>query len=268
MRTSLPRRLSTAAAVLAAGLIGLAATPARAQQPGFATANVQVLNAWNMDDPLSGNNPTKGDQTVVTFNYFGTWDYGDVNFFVDFNRARGHFEERFPGDPNAGEDSRVYGEIAPRFALGKMVGLKAPVLGIFRDLGPAFELNQGNNFYAYLAGIGGDFALPRPYVAGVNVYYRYDKFVRHGWQATFYWGVPFKVGPVPFALAGFADFAEGEDTDGSSGLDLMTQPQLLVDVGSFAGKPGRLWAGAEWWVHRNPVRDTQALQAMLQWTLR
>jgi nucleoside-specific outer membrane channel protein Tsx len=266
MRTIVPRRISFAVALAAALTTGLA-TSARADQPGFATANVQVLQAWNMNDPLSGNNPTSGDQTVVTFNYYGTWDYGDLLMFADLNRARGHFEPRFPGDPNAGEDARVYGEVQPRFGVGKILGLQGPI-GIFRDLGPAFELNQGNDFYAYLAGVGGDLALPRPYVTGVNLYYRYDKFVRHGWQATLYWGVPFEVGPVPFALAGFADFAEGEDVDGSSGLDLMAQPQLLVDVGSLAGKPGRYWAGAEWWVHRNPVRDTQALQAMVQWTLR
>lgn len=262
MRTSLLRRLSTAALFAAAALI---AAPAQADQPGFATANVQVLNAWNMNDPLTGNNPSKGDQTVVTFNYFGTWDLGDLNFFVDMNRARGHFVERFPGDPNAGEDSRLYGEIAPRIGLGKAFGVKVPG---FRDIGPAFELNQGNNFYAYLAGIGGDLALPFPYVLGANLYYRYDKFVGHGWQATAYWGIPIKVGPVSLAFKGFADFAEAQDVDGSSGLDLMTQPQLLLDIGAFAGKPGRLWAGTEWWIHRHPVRDTQALQAMVEWTLR
>jgi nucleoside-specific outer membrane channel protein Tsx len=258
MRTTLPRRLSTAAALLAAGFVGLAATPARGDQPGFATANVQVLNAWNMEDPATGNDPSKGDQTVVTFNYFGTWDLGDLNFFVDLNRARGHF-----GD---GSDAKAYGEIAPRLGLGKAFGLKVPG---FRDLGPAFELNHGGNFYAYLAGIGGDFALPGPYVAGLNVYYRYDKFVKNTWQATAYWGIPFKVGPVGMAFKGFADFTKGENFAGTeSGLDLMTQPELLVDVGAFFGKPNRFWAGTEYWLHAHPQKDTQALQAMLEWTLR
>ena len=72
---------------------------------------------------------------------------------------------------------------------------------------------------------------------------------------------------MPFALAGFADLSS---TRGSKlrRLDLVTQPQLLVDVRSFAGRPGRFWAGTEWNVHLNPVKDAQALQAMLQWTLR
>lgn len=258
MRSSLLRRLSTAAALLAAGFVGLAATAARADQPGFATANIQVLNAWNMNDPATGNDPSKGDQTVITFNYFGTWDLGDVNFFADFNRARGHF-----GD---GSDAKVYGEIAPRLGLGKAFGLRVPG---FRDLGPAFELNHGGNFYAYLAGVGGDFALPQPYVAGLNVYYRYDKFVKNTWQATAYWGIPFQVGPVGFAFKGFADFTEGENFAGTdTGLDLMTQPELLVDVGALFGKPRRFWVGTEYWLHVHPEKDVQALQAMVEWTLR
>jgi nucleoside-specific outer membrane channel protein Tsx len=256
MRTIALRRISFAFALAGA----LAVAPAaRADQPGFATANVQVLQAWNMNDVA--NDPTNGDQTVVTFNYFGTWAYGDLNFFADLNRARGHFA--------AGDDARAYAEIAPRLGIGKVLGLETPVLGIFRDLGPAFELNHGGNFYAYLAGIGGDFALPSPYIAGLNVYYRYDKFVKNTWQATAYWGVPFKVGPVGFAFKGFADFTKGENFAGTeSGLDLMTQPQLLVDVGGLFGKPNRLWAGTEYWLHVHPERDTQALQAMLEWTLR
>jgi nucleoside-specific outer membrane channel protein Tsx len=254
MRTSILRRFSTAALVSAA----LVTLPARADQPGFATANIQVLNAWNMIDPATGNNPTKGDQTVVTFNYFSTWDLGDVNVFVDFNRARGHFE-------GATDDARVYGEIAPRIGLGKAFGVKVPG---FRDLGPAFELNHGGSFYAYLAGIGGDFALPQPYVLGLNLYYRYDKFVGDTYQATTFWGIPFAVGPARFAFKGFADFTEGKDFAGKKGLDLMTQPELLLDVGAFFGKPGKLWAGTEYWLHKHPVRDVQALQAMVEWTIR
>ena len=247
MRTTL-LRLAAAALVVSAG------GGARADQPGFATANVQVLQAWNMDDV--NNNPASGDQTVVTFNYFGTWDYGDLNFFADFNRARG---------PKDG-DAWAYGEVAPRLMVGKLFGLQIP--GIV-DFGPAFELNHGGNFYAYLAGLGGNLALPAPYVLGLNVYYRYDKFVKNTAQATVFWGAPFQVGPAGFAFKGFADFTKGENFAGTeSGLDLMTQPQLLVDVGGFFGKPNRYWLGTEYWLHLHPERDTHAVQAMLEWTLR
>ena len=261
MRTSILSRLAAAVVALSAG------TAAHAQ--GFATANVQILQAWNMNDPLLGNNPSNGDQTVVTFNYFGTHAFGDLLMFVDLNRARGHFDPRFPGDPAAGGDSHVYGEVQPRFGINKILGREGPI-AIFKDFGPAFELNQGENFYAYLGGVGGDFNLPGPYVAGLNLYYRYDKFVKDTWQATAYWGVPVDLGFTTLSLQGFADFS-GFKTDapgGDDGLDIVTQPQLVFDVLKHMGKPGLLWAGAEWYVHVNPNRDMQALQAMLQWTLR
>jgi nucleoside-specific outer membrane channel protein Tsx len=224
MRTSLLRRISTVALFAAALSVSL---PARAED-GFSTGNLQVLQAWNMNDPATGNTPSKGDQTVVTFNYFTTHALGDLNFFVDFSRAQGHFD--------SGIDAFAYGEINPRFMLGKMLGKQLPLV-IFKDLGPAFELNHGNNFYAYLGGIGGDFNLPGPYLAGLNLYYRYDKFVGDTAQATFYWGVPFALGPAKFAFKGFMDITQGKNFlgDNSRGLDLMTQPELLLDVGSFFG---------------------------------
>jgi nucleoside-specific outer membrane channel protein Tsx len=255
MRTSL-LRLTLAAS--------LAATTLTARADGFSTANVQLLQAFDLRDPVNGQISPEGDITTLTFNYFTTWNYGDLNMFVDFSRARGHFGSA-DGTVNDG-DAKIYGEVQPRVGLGKVFGLKVPG---FRDFGPAGELNAGNNFYAYLAGVGGDFALPGPYLAGLNVYYRYDKFVGDGWQATVYWGVPFKVGPVPFKLAGFADFAKALDANGDTDLDLVTQPQLLVDVGSLLlKKSDRLWVGTEYYVHLNPAKDTQSVQAMVQWTLR
>jgi nucleoside-specific outer membrane channel protein Tsx len=257
MRTSTLSRL-------AAALVAICAATA-AHADGFATANVQVLQAWNMDDQPT-TVPTNGDQTVVTFNYFGTHRFGDLLFFLDVNRAHGHFLD---GAGNNAGDSKVYGELQPRFGINKILGRQGPI-AIFKDFGPAFELNQGENFYAYLGGVGGDFNLPGPYVAGLNVYYRYDKFVKDTWQATAYWGIPVDLGFTTMSLQGFADFSgfKSDFAGVKDGLDVMTQPQVVFDVLKHMGTPGKLWVGAEWYVHLNPNRDTQALQAMLQWTLR
>ena len=261
MRTTLLRRLSTAAVLFAA----LAALPARAEE-GFSTANIQFLQGWNYHD--KNTNTSNGQVSTVTFNYFTTWAYGDMNFFVDFARAQAHFVDTFSGAAKTPiGDSLVYGEIQPRIGLGKTFGWKCP-LGLFRDFGPAFELNQGNNFYAYLAGFGGDFNLPQPYVAGLNLYYRYDKFYGDGWQATTYWGIPFSVGPVGFALAGFADFSKALTSHNSQSIDIISQPELLVDVGALWNQPRRWWVGAEWNLHYNPVKSDQSLQAMVQYTIR
>jgi nucleoside-specific outer membrane channel protein Tsx len=257
MRTSILRRLSTVALFAA-----VFAQPALAADPGFATANVQVLRAWNMFDAASPNNADNGDQTTVTFNYFGEHPYGDLNFFVDLSRA----DAKYYGT----NETTAYAEIAPRLLVGKMFGAKIPGL---RDFGASFELNQGNDFFAYLAGVGFDLALPQPYLVGASVFYRYDFFVGNTAQFTGVWGIPFTVGPMNFAFKGFIDVTQANDlTDlndpDAKGIDLMTQPELLVDVGTFFGKPRQFWLGTEYWLHKNPNDDTQALQAMFEWTLR
>jgi hypothetical protein len=75
---------------------------------------------------------------------------------------------------------------------------------------------------------------------------------------------------VPFVFAGFLDMF------GAPGgyLDVMTQPQLLVDLLPLAGgKPGTLLAGCEWYLHayQDPITSTyeviSAPQVMVQWTI-
>ncbi|HET7755602.1 MAG TPA: ion channel protein Tsx [Anaeromyxobacteraceae bacterium] len=259
MRTSILSRL-------AAAVVSLTAATA-AQAEGFATANVQVLQGFNFKDVSgNGNNTRAGDMNTVTFNYYGTHAYGDLLFFADLTRTRGAFVNAFTGGPDG--RTNVYSELQPRFGFGKIFG-KNPV-PFFKDFGPAFELNQGYNFFAYLGGFGGDFNLPGPYVAGMNLYYRYDQFSYHSWQATLYWGVPFKVGPANMVLAGFADLSGAKNpNDGNLGLDIMTQPQLLVDVGAPFGVPSRFWFGTEYYIHRAPGHAlSSAPQLMVQYTLR
>jgi nucleoside-specific outer membrane channel protein Tsx len=171
----------------------------------------------------------------------------------------------------------LYGEWHPRLLVNKLAGQKAPLLGLFSNYGLAFELNQGQAFYAYLAGVGVDFALPQPYSAGLNVYYRYDRFDRHEWQVSPFWNIPFALGPVPLLLSGFVDIAGSTDIDRNQALDVMAQPELLVDVlAPFGGKANRLYVGVEWYWHRYPSgfygspapgHATSAPQAMVQWTV-
>jgi hypothetical protein len=160
--------------------------------------------------------------------------------------------------------------------------VKGKTLGIFRDAGLAFEVNQGNAFYAYMAGVGGDIPLPVGLVS-VNVYYRYDSVqvpgpdVRnHTWQVSPSWAFPFKLGGAAFLFSGFVDVNGVKSGDGWQGIEVMAQPQLVVDVLGLAGGPsGKLFAGIEWYLHHHPLNAdfgapddlVSAPQAMVQWNL-
>jgi len=229
----------------------VAAAPARAE---FGTTNFQLLQGYSFDDNLLGYDTPTGNMTTVTVNHFSTWAYGDNFAFVDMQR--GNFKD--------GKGATLYGEWHPRLFLDRL-GL--PTGGILKHWGLAGELNQGRGFYAYMAGVGADLKLPGFAVAGLNVYYRYDNFAYHTWQVSPFWIVPFGVGPARLTFGGFVDVTTNRDKE----LDVMAQPQLLVDVGAFAGAPGKLRAGVEWYLHSyvNFVDGERKLvsapQAMLQW---
>lgn len=270
----LPTRLTALALAL-----GSAAPAIAADEQGFSTTNVQLLQGFgSFDDRKLGYDTNSGDMTTVTINHFSTWSYGDNFFFVDMQT--GYFKPsvgdagHLTGIPRGEAGATLYGEWHPRLFVNKLTGAKDPLFGIFRNWGPAFELNQGEAFYAYLAGLGVDFALPFPYSVGLNVYYRYDRFDRHVWQVSPFWNIPFAVGPVPFLFSGFVDVAGTKDVNGNQDLDVMAQPELLVDVlAPFGGKANRLYAGVEWYVHKypsgvyGPGHTTSAPQAMVQWTI-
>lgn len=240
----------------------LAAPAARAD---FSTTNVQLLQGFNFHDKTLGYNTASGAMTTVTINHFSTWAYGDNFFFVDM--YRGNFLD-FTGQTHDFDRAKAYGEWHPRLDLGKMVGFKMPG---FKTFGPAGELNLGSGYFGYLGGVGGDLDLPIPGVVGINVYYKYDQYLHDTYQISPFWTLPFNVGPVPFLFTGFVDIQgwkkDGVGDNSFDGIDVLAQPELLVDVlAPFGGKPGKLYAGCEYYLHFNKTHgDEQVPQAMLQW---
>ena len=277
--------MTTHRVYLAAGLLAAAlALPRPAAADGFSTTNVQLLQGYNFHDNLLGYDTKSGTMTTVTLNHFSTWEYGDNFAFVDL--YRGDFVD---GLTPTGSTSDVYAEWHPRLFLNKLLGLGAA--GPIRNWGLAGEINQSRDFSAYLGGFGVDLALPGFAVAGVNLYYRYSNatvrlaesagtftslnFYHHTWQLSPFWTVPFGLGPLQLVFTGFADLTT-DRIAGKTKLDLMAQPELLLDLGALVigGKPGRFHAGVEWYVHAfpNPGRDgamkvVSVPQAMVQWTV-
>lgn len=252
--------MAATVAVVVAGLLGV--RPAGADT--FSTANVQLLQGFAFRDRTNGESTRSGAMTTLTFNHFVDMGFADSFFFVDFYGGR--FVD--PEGSLTGSPTQAYGEWHPRLHLGHLLGHEGP-LWIFRDLGPAAEVNaSGAGFFAWLAGVGGDLALPVPFVAGVNVYYRYDRFAGSTWQISPYWTLPFSLGPLPLLATGFVDIAGTRTAAGQGGVDVMAQPQLMLDVlGLAGGAAGRLLVGIEWYVHVRPEATSQVPQALVQWTL-
>ena len=253
--------------------LALAALPgaARAQ---FATTNLQVLDGWNFHDPSVGEDVQGGRMSTITLNY-STWKYGDNFAFVDM--MQGDFENP---DGSVGVKSKLYGEIHLRLFLNHLLGSKGNVLGVFRNAGIATELNLGQGFQAWLAGLGGDFAVPGGNL-GLNVYYRYADFqsgtgfrdYNHTWQVSPFWTFPFSIAKVPFLFTGFVDMNGVKAGKGWKGWEMMAQPELLVDcLAPFGGPKNVLYAGVEWYLHYHSANEAlgadqnliSAPQAMVQ----
>jgi nucleoside-specific outer membrane channel protein Tsx len=237
----------------------LAPEVARAE---FGTTNFQYLIGNNFHDNLLGYDSPTGVMSTITVNHFSTWAYGDNFAFMDMQRA--NFK--------AGNGATIYGEWHPRLFLNKL-GL--PAGGIVKNWGLAAEINNGPSFQAVMGGLGLDLAIPGFQVAGINVYYRYDtvwspfgNLYSSTYQISPFWDVPFKIGPTSWVFTGFLDLT----TNHNNKIDLMTQPELLLDVGAFTGSPGKVHVGVEWYIHRyrNFVDDkdktVSAPQLMVQWT--
>jgi hypothetical protein len=265
-------RLSRALAVLALAAV-LAPAAARAQ---FATTNVQALYGLSgFKESILDYNTEDGKQLTLTVNHFSVWKYGDNFAFVDMSR----------GDYlGTNSQSTVYAEWHPRFFFNKVFGHEGNTLGILRNWGPAFEVNQGKNFWAYLAGVGVDFDLPIQYsFLSLNVFYRQDSVQIGGipnitnktWQISPSWGIPFSLGPLPVLFTGFVDVMGAKDFAGAKTWDLMAQPELLFDVVGAAGGPrNAVLVGVEWYLHYNAALDkfgkdnlVSAPQVMVQWNL-
>jgi nucleoside-specific outer membrane channel protein Tsx len=244
---------TTLRALVSAATLGLLmlAAPAEAQ---FSTANVQVIQGYGFDNVYAPD-AEAADISTLTFNHFAAFKGGDSFFFADLTR-------------NQDDVTDVYAEWHPRLFVNQLLGQTEPLLGIFKNYGPAFEANLANNYYAYLAGVGVDFAVPGPYVLGLNVYYRYDKFANHQWQVSPFWTVPFKLGTVPFLFAGFVDLNGTKNGLGEDVLEVWAQPQLMVDaLAPFGGTPGKFFVGTELYYHRVDEESALVPQLMVQWTV-
>ncbi len=231
-----------------------AAPKARAEAP-------KKLVEWAMFDfqYLYGFNWNLGPKhkDILTLEHADGWTLGDNYLFVDISHIT-----------NQDDQTSIYGEWQPRFSLSKLFGVNLN-LGPLHDILETNRLDFGGGFLAYLAGGAVDLNIPG------FAYWHQHFFVRKDihltgatWQVTSEWSLPFRIGPVRFVQDGFVHFIGAE---GTSNFNVITQPQLLLDVGRFAGYEDQLLLGVEVDYRYNEfgIKGQNELvpQAMVEWKL-
>ncbi len=194
------------------------------------------------------------DRTIITFEHANGWMYGDNFFFFDMIQ---------PFDVNSG----FYGEWHPRLSWGKIANSSVG-FGPVKDVLLATEINVDSGWRAYLYGIGFDLDLPHFSFFAINFFIRDDMTIDDAstWQISPSWKIPFKLSGARFEFGGFIDIAGAEGTGKSQ---LLTQPQLLLDLGNFSDKPGNVYVGIEYqyWQNKYGIKDFDEnyVQMMGKW---
>ncbi|NQY27081.1 MAG: DUF5020 family protein [Piscirickettsiaceae bacterium] len=203
-------------------------------------ANAEPFFDWtnNNIQLLHGNDFKLGDKTrsLLTFEHVNGWRYGENFLFIEFiNR-----------DDSSTE---IYGEFYPRLSWSKISG-QTPALAFIKDFSLVGGYNAGNlpksdPYKAYLLGAGISFNVPRMDFFTLDIQaFKADNIRTTGIQITPVWSVPFQVGSLHFLFKGYAEWQSEKATGGSS--TLLTQPQLLLDVGQLLDQSNKFYAGIEY----------------------
>jgi nucleoside-specific outer membrane channel protein Tsx len=219
---------------------------------------------WTSNDVqvLHGNDFKFGDKerTTVTVEHSDGWQYGSNFFFADIVDRNDIGVE-------------VYTEIYPSLSLNKISGHDWSV-GPIKDISLMAGLNISNkpekdNYKAYLLGLSFDLSNSLFDYLQLSVSSFKDDSIsnKYGMQITPVWGFPFKLAELKFKFRGFTDFSFGS-TNASGIFTILSQPQLLLDVGDLAGfKSDKVYVGTEYshWHNKFGVKgiDEHVVQVMI-----
>jgi nucleoside-specific outer membrane channel protein Tsx len=191
---------------------------------------------------------------ILTLEHADGWLYGDNYLFVDVSHIA-----------NQSDPTSVYGEWQPRVSVSKLLGQKWG----FGDVLETNRLAFSGGFLAHLSGIAVDLNIPG------FAYFHQHAFVRNDihldgitWQLTTEWSVPISLGPIRLVQDGFVHFIGKE---GTAQFNIITQPQLLLDLGNFGGYEDQLFVGTEVDIRYNEYgikgQNEVVPQAMAEWKL-
>ncbi|MFT5396689.1 MAG: nucleoside-specific outer membrane channel protein Tsx [Gammaproteobacteria bacterium] len=219
----------------------------------WTSTNIQFLTGDGFELGSSNHN-------TITFEHADGWKYGENFLFVDFIQR-----------DDVG--LAVYGEFYPRLSLNKLTDNNMS-FGLFKDFSIVGGINAGSEpssdpFMAYLFGGGISFDIPHTEYIKLDIMaYKNDDVNSLGVQITPVWSVPFSIGGLDFKFRGFLDWLSAGATGGEDSI--LTQPQLLLDVGNLIGHKNQFYAGIEYWYWHNKFGikgvTEQSAQATLMYT--
>lgn len=229
------KRLLAASILLASGLYG------------FSTTNIQYLYG-DFEGPTFLDTADGAKQTV-TVEHYRTFGYGDMFMFADYAYAN-------QGLQFTNKKNDLYGEFSPRLSLDKIGGFSSAI-GILKETYAAFQYNRGDEYHAWLYGVGCDLAIPGFSVFGVNLYRKHQNMGDHTYQLSTNYSAPIN---DQWHFEGYFDW---------TARDFLSQNQLLFNLSPIFGiKEGKLEAGTEWhYYHENSYHtDNDVFQAMIKYT--
>lgn len=236
--------------------------------PIFLILNLVSFSAqafeWTSTDIqlLYGNDFKLGDKdrATVTLEHSNGWQYGSNFFFID-TVARNDI------------GIELYAEVYTYLSLNKISGHDWSI-GPIKDISLMTGLNISNkpendNFKAWLLGLNLEFSAPLFDYLQLSISAYKDDNVRnkYGMQMTPVWSLPFELAELKFKFRGFTDFNIG-NTNAAGRFTILSQPQLLLDVGDLVGlQSNKVYIGTEYshWHNKFAIKgvDEHVVQAMI-----
>ena len=206
----------------------------------WSSSEIQYLHGESYRMPF---NPKQVSMSTITVTHADGWSLGRNFFFMD----------TYISDAGQPQQTSVYGEAYSYFSLGKLLG-KDLSLGFFKDINATLGVNAGESFDSsqsgpriFLYGVTLDFNLPGFKMFTLD-FLQHDQFETipngNSWQITPVWIFPFTIANTKWSIEGFADFI-GKKNAGYA-YNIITQPQLRLDIGDLWGEGGHFYMGIEY----------------------
>lgn len=224
-------------------------------------------NLFNLGNPSYD---TREARSVFTFEHAGETDFGDTFMFVDYLW-------------NSDDDYEVYGEVNPRFSIGKALN-KDLANGIIQDYFLSYCYEFDNTFYSDDSGNSSDMHF-RNHLFGLGInfkikplqYFKIDYFIRANGQVdhpagyrayinqqlTVVWGYPFNIGNAEFLYDGFIDYTTPETDNNNVKHHASTNftSQLKWNLGKYLKHKNKLYLGIEYvyWTNKFGIENNSPL---------